>query len=205
VAAGREPVVLLPGAPVSFELGRAAYRASEESWEEAGRPLAVATLRALSDELFVDVDVTKSPVVFRDARAEDPRLDNENPDIHSDGVQLHLYIPEGRGLAAWLAIPEPGGPVRLHSIGGAGADVELSARWHRTTTGYSMELAVPLALLGARPGSVMGLQLVVNDMEPGRMRRRGQLVLSGGAGERTYLRGDREHPLSFTRFVIGDV
>ena len=204
-AAGLEPVVLLPGAAVSFELGRAAYRASEESWEEAGRPVAVATIRALSDELFVDVDVTKSPVVFRDAGAEDPRLDNENPDIHSDGVQLHLYIPEGRGLAAWLAIPVPGGPVRLHSIGGAGADVELAARWHRTTTGYSMELAVPLALLGARPGSVMGLQLVVNDMAPGRSRRRGQLVLSGGAGERIYLRGDREHPLTFTRFVIGDV
>jgi hypothetical protein len=38
---------------------------------------------------------------------------------------------------------------------------------------------------------VVGLDLVVNEMPAGRERRRGQLVLSGGAGEYVYLRGDR--------------
>ena len=203
--ANRQPVPLLPGAPVTFDLGRAAYRSSEESWDEAGGPAASVSLRAVDGELLVDVAVRKSAVVFRARDAEDPRLDNENPEIHSDGVQLHIYVPEGRGLAAWLAIPEPDGRVRVGAIGGAGAEVPLSARWSATTHGYSMTLAAPLAALGAHSSSVIGVQLVVNDMAPGRMRRRGQLVLSGGEGERIYLRGDREHTATYLRFVIRDV
>ncbi|HET9012705.1 MAG TPA: hypothetical protein VFN38_12860, partial [Gemmatimonadaceae bacterium] len=35
------------------------------------------------------------------------------------------------------------------------------------------------------------LDVVVNETAPGRERRRGQLVLSGGAGDFVYLRGDR--------------
>jgi hypothetical protein len=49
------------------------------------------------------------------------------------------------------------------------------------------------------------VQVVVNDMAPSRARRRGQLVLAGGAGEHVYLRGDRENPIVFTRFLLGDV
>jgi hypothetical protein len=202
--ADRPPVPLLPGAPVTFELGRAAYRSSEESWDEAGGPAASVSLRAVDGELLADVAVRKSAVVFRARDAEDPRLDNENPEIHSDGVQLHIFVPEGRGLAAWLAIPEPDGRVRVGGIGGAGAELPLSARWSVTANGYSMTLAAPLAALGAHSSSVIGVQLVVNDMAPGRVRRRGQLVLSGGEGERIYLRGDRERAATFLRFVIRD-
>jgi hypothetical protein len=59
--------------------------------------------------------------------------------------------------------------------------------------------------LGARPGSVIGAQVVINDMAPARTRRRGQLVLAGGAGEHVYLRGDRESPIVFARFLLRDV
>jgi hypothetical protein len=201
----RAPVALSAGTPVVFDLGRDSYRISEEGWEEAGRPSARLTFGVRDGLLSLAVDVTKSPLSFRPADAADPRLDNENADIHSDGVQFHLYVPEGRGLASWLAIPEPGGLARVHPGSGAGADVQLSARWHSTAGGYSMDLAVPLAPLGARSGSVIGVQVVVNDMAPSRTRRRGQLVLAGGAGEHIYLRGDRESPVVFTRFLLGDV
>jgi hypothetical protein len=201
----RAPIALPTGAPVVFELGRDAYRISEESWEEAGRPSAKLSFRVGEGILLVDLDVTKSLPSFRPVDAADPRLDNENADIHSDGVQLHLYVPEGVGLASWLAIPEQGGRARVHAGTGAGADVQLSARWHPTTGGYSMNLAVPLAPLGAHAGSVVGVQVAVNDMAPSRTRRRGQLVLAGGAGEHVYLRGDRENPVVFTRFLLGDV
>jgi Heparinase II/III-like protein. len=204
-SSSRAPVPLTPGTPLVFALARHSYRISEESWEEAGRPTARLSFRLLDDLLSLDVDVAKSPLVFRSADSADPRLDNENADIHSDGVQLHLYVAEGRGLASWLAVPEPGGGVRVHAGSGAGADVHLSARWHPTHDGFSMRLAVPLAALGALPGGVIGVQVVVNDMAASRARRRGQLVLAGGAGEHVYLRGDRENPVVFTRFVLGDV
>jgi hypothetical protein len=174
------------------------------SWEEAGRPTARLALRAFEGTLSLDVDVMKSPIIFRPADALDPRLDNENPDIHSDGVQLHLYVPEGRGLASWLAVPEPDGRVRIHPGTGAAEAVSPSSSWHPTGAGYHMSLTVPLALLGARPNAAIGLQVVVNDMGPSRVRRRGQLVLAGGAGERIYLRGDRENAVAFTRFLLPD-
>jgi hypothetical protein len=204
-SAARPPAMLAPGVAALFNLGRDAYRTSEESWEEAGRPRADVALRIVGDSLKVNVDVVKSPLSFRAADAPDPFLDNEDPDINSDGVQLHLYVPQGRGLASWLAVPDAGGRVRVHPGSGTGADVPLAAGWHLTADGYAMSLAIPLAALGARRGSVIGAQVVINDMAPARTRRRGQLVLAGGAGERVYLRGDRESPIVFARFLLGDV
>ncbi len=204
-SATRPPTTLVPGIAARFILGRDSYRTSEESWEEAGRPRADVALTLAGDSLTVDVDVIKSPLAFRAADAADPQLDNEDPDINSDGVQLHLYVPRGRGLASWLAIPDAEGRVRVHAGSGTGADVPLAARWRLTSDGYSMSLAVPLAALGARRGSVIGAQVVINDMSPARTRRRGQLVLAGGTGEHVYLRGDRESPIVFARFLLGDV
>lgn len=204
-SASHAPRLLSSGEAVSFALGRDSYRTSEESWESAGRPRADVVFRYEDGILSVSVDVEKSPLYFRPADATDPRLDNENPDINSDGVQLHIYIPRGRGLASWLAIPEPDGGVRLHAGAGQGIEAPLRARWRPTAAGYSMHLALPISALGVRTGQVMGAQVVVNDMTPHRARRRGQLVLTGGAGERVYLRGDRESPVAFTRFVLGDV
>jgi hypothetical protein len=203
-SAARAPRALSSSAPTVFELGRDAYRTSEDSWEEVGRPTARLVLRVLDGTLSLEVDVTKSPLVFRPSDAIDPRLDNENPDINSDGVQLHLYVPEGRGLASWLAIPEREGRVRVHPGTGAAAELRLASNWHPTVDGYHMSLTLPLAPFGARPNGVIGLQVVVNDMGRSRVRRRGQLVLAGGAGERIYLRGDRENAVVFTRFVLPD-
>jgi hypothetical protein len=204
-SSAQPPVVLRAGAPVVYELGRDSYRISEESWDEAGRPAARLTFLLMNDLLSLDVDVTKPALFFRPPDAPDPGLDNENVDIHSDGVQLHLYVPQGRGLASWLAVPQPDGSVRVHPGSDAGADVPLSARWHPSDGGYSANPAVALSALGASPSSVVGVQVVVNDMAASRARRRGQLVLAGGATERIYLRGDRENPLVFTRFLVGDV
>jgi hypothetical protein len=47
-----------------------------------------------------------------------------------------------------------------------------------------------------RPGEVIDFDLLVNRMLPGRMRRAGQLVWSGGGGW-VWLRGDRQDPARF--------
>jgi hypothetical protein len=80
--------------------------------------------------------------------------------------------------------------------------VPLDASWRRTPTGYEVRLAVPLAALGPGPAYAVAADVIVNDMAPGRERRRGQLVLSGGAGEFIYLLGDRQPPARYLHFVV---
>ncbi|HKV50348.1 MAG TPA: heparinase II/III family protein [Gemmatimonadaceae bacterium] len=201
-AAVRVPVA--PNAPLVFALGQEAYRRSEDTWIEAGSPRATVRVRAEHTDLVVAIDVCKTPVVFRAAGAGDPRLDNEYPDIHSDGVQLHVWTDTTSTPLAWLLVPEePSSAVRVHIPDGARRDVSLAAAWHRTPAGYAMELRVPLAALETARDGVIAMQVVVNDMASGRERRRGQLVTSGGAGEHVYLRGDRESPARALRLRVG--
>ena len=48
------------------------------------------------------------------------------------------------------------------------------------------------------------LDVLVNETTAGRVRRRGQLVLSGADGEFVYLRGDRHEPERLLRFSLAD-
>ncbi|HEY4130755.1 MAG TPA: hypothetical protein VGM50_09055, partial [Gemmatimonadaceae bacterium] len=75
--------------------------------------------------------------------------------------------------------------VRNRSIEGWESTHAISASWRRQSHGYSMRIEVPVAL------QPTALDVVVNEMPQGRVRRRGQLVMSGAVGEFTYLRGDR--------------
>jgi hypothetical protein len=202
VAIEPELIPRAPSAPLEFELASDSYRMSEESWPEAGCPRATVSLRVEGHDLVVNVDIRKSPLAFRPDDAPDPMLDNEHPDIHSDGVQFHLAAPDWPAPAGWLVVPEPGDRVRVRRVEGARADVPLAATWQPTASGYAMRLAITVDALGDRRASPLGLQVVVNDMAPGRERRRGQLVLSGGAGEFIYLRGDRESPEHFRQFLL---
>ena len=188
--------------PVTVRLGRAAYRMSEDSWEEAGRPEADVSIRARGGELVLDVEVRKASVIFRDSSAPDPDLDNEHPDIHSDGVQLYVHATGWDEPAAWLAVPERDtGGVRLRRVPGSRPGVPLRAEWQPTATGYRLQLRIPLDSLGSRLDLPVALDVLINDMDPGRERRRGQLVLSGGGGY-VYLQGDRQSPLRFLRVHI---
>jgi len=196
-------IPLAPDAPLAYDLGQDAYRQSEDTWAAAGSPRATVRVSGNGDQLAITIDVHKTPLVFRAGDALDPGLDNEYPDIHSDAVQLHIWTDAASPPLAWLAVPEEASQaVRVHVAEGARRDVQLAATWHRTPEGYRMELRVPLHVVESARDGVVAMQVVINDMAPGRERRRGQLVLSGGAGEHVYLRGDRESPLHALRFRI---
>jgi len=194
---------LRPGsAPVDYVLAKLEYRPSEVSWAEAGAPRAEVHVSLQGGCVHVVVEVKKTPVVFRDRDAADPALDNEHPDIHSDGVQFYVMTPRWHEPAAWLIIPENEQTrPRVRAIDGSRSNVPLNATWGKTKGGYQITLSIPMQALGNQTPTPFSLDVIVNDMAPDRERRRGQLVLSGGAGEFVYLRGDRHDAARFLHFT----
>jgi hypothetical protein len=167
------------------------YRRSEAPYDPE-RFSAQAWVNWDGDALYLAVEVNKPGLVFRGTDAAPLELDNEPEDIHSDGLQLYL----GHDGEAWgfLVVPQDGGAIHTRSIG-APAQAKGSGSWAATDAGYLLTLRLDhpgIALLG--PGARLRLDLLINEMQPERLRRAGQLVWSGGNGW-IYLRGDR-HDLS---------
>jgi hypothetical protein len=189
-----EPVIvgnwdaIVPEAAV-LTLQQRDYRRSESEYATLGRFRARIAVFTQGTKLYFGVDVMKHPRCFRPEHAPDPALDNEPPDIHSDGVQCYL---DWHGWSGYLLVPEEGREtMRVAVVNGTAGDGALVAGWWRATgEGYralvAIELGRPLAV-----GERVPVNVVVNEMHPGRMRRAGQLALSGGGGW-VYLRGDRE-------------
>src|SRR5256886_1450659 len=123
------------------------------------------------------------------------RLDNEPDEVHSDGLQLYLRDLESGDVAGWLVVPEgqDRGGVRVRAAGGSpGVPDRVEGAWRRTQRGYRVTLAVAWPdWHRAHVGGRVGFDLIINEMLPGRVRRAGQLVWSGGNGW-VWLRGDRE-------------
>jgi hypothetical protein len=189
--------------PLQIRLSRAQYRRSEEDWREAGAPEALISLGATGDELFIEVSVRKSGLSFAPAGVENP-LDNEHPDVNSDGLQLHASVSDaaGRRTFSWLVVPEEGGSVRVTSR--AGDSPAVAGSWRPTRQGYQVLLRVARAGVASTTTAPLWLDVVVNEMGAGRERRRGQLALCAGPGEWVYLRGDRSDPRHHVAFRVAD-
>jgi hypothetical protein len=184
------------GRPIYFDLGERHYRRSEQNWHEAGEPSATVVLSWQRRSLDVVVDVPRSDRTFAPRDARNP-YDNEPADINGDSVALFIGSREGR--AAWLLVPEADPPnVRVRRIEGWNLPQDISARWERSSTGYRLFISL------AADTPPYAFDVIVNEMPRGRERRRGQLVLSGGAGEFVYLRGDRHEPERLITLRISD-
>ncbi len=173
-------------------LGIDHYRQSEMPYDASRSVRARAAVAVTRHAVVFAVDVVKEDLVFRGADDANPRLDNEQADIHSDGVQCYV------GRDAWsgvLGVPDRNShDVRCVSLNtNAPAVPEFSGQWCTTSQGY----AVVMACVFESPldqGERFPVEFVVNEMYSNRERRAGQLVLSGGRGW-VYLRGDRESPV----------
>ena len=184
---------------VELHMGEKHYRRSELPWSDAGAPTALVRLFATPRSLMLDVEVTKAGAVhFAPARAAND-MDNEPPDINSDGLQLYLAPMESPGTR-WLLVPENGSTSVRITAPEAGDAVRAS--WRAIAGGYAVHCELPLTDDMRRAG--FDLDVIVNEMPPDRERRRGQLVLSGSAGEWVYLRGDRQPRESFIPFALDD-
>jgi hypothetical protein len=175
-----------------LELDRAEqFRRADEAW---GGPEAFSARAYLNHEgstLFLAVQVTAPEPAFRPRGAANPEWDNENPDIHSDGIQVYV---DAVGFLGWLIVPDADDPSRLKVsvVGGTDAEPEMVSRgaWMPIERGYCMCCAIELS----DDVGDFGFDLYVNRFREGRERRVGQLVWSGAQGTRLYLAGDR--PLS---------
>ena len=184
------------GQSIYFDLAERHYRRSEQTWHEAGEPSASVVLSWQHRGLELVVDVPRSDRTFAPRDASNV-YDNEPPDINGDGVELFLRWREGR--AAWILVPElDSSNVRVRRIEDWNMPQEISARWEKSSTGYRIFASMPADT------APYGFDVLVNEMPRGRERRRGQLVLSGGAGEFVYLRGDRHEVERLITLRISD-
>lgn len=195
--------VLAPGRPFTLELGERHYRRSEQPWSQAGAP--EATLRVAAGTAFVDIEISVRKVdpTFAPPRAVNP-LDNEDPDINSDGVQLYLDVPGANATASWILVPEAAPTVRITPRELRGAVPPLTATWRLTPDGYQVRCGFPRGAQGLGVDRHFRLNVVINEISRQRERRRGQLVATGSDGEWVYLRGDREDPRRMLSFEIPD-
>jgi hypothetical protein len=201
-AAGDEPrhaVVLKPEHPVRVMLGGESYRRSEETWEDAGSPTAEIVFENENGELVIEAAATNVDRTFA-APGGVNRLDNEQADVNGAGIQLYLRTDEAS--AGYVLVPNlVDATVNARPIGGWGSEIPVEATWTAIDNGYVVEIHV----LGVSSGTVIDVDLIVNEKPTGRERRRGQLVLSGGSGEFVYLRGDRHDPDRLIPMLLTDV
>lgn len=177
------------------------YRRSDEAYPGPEDFSAVCAANWDDEALYLAVRVSKPDVWLRPRDAAPLLLDNEPDDIHSDGLQIYIGRGDGETAAAtgFLIVPDADGPeLRVRRAGGTVGDpATVRGRWRRTEDGYVVTLAVawPEDLV-THVGGRVGFDLIVNEMLPGRERRAGQLVWSGGNGW-VWLQGDRQDPARF--------
>jgi hypothetical protein len=171
------------------------YRRSEEPYPGPDQFAASAAVHWDEHGLYVGVDVRNPELRIRGAAEPPLRLDNEPDDIHADGVQVYVRPAPDRPVYGFLVVPSgEDGSLRIRAATGTEGDPAMvRGGWQPTEEGYSLTLGIALPEWSARPGEVIGFDLLVNRVEEGRQRRSGQLVWSGGGGW-VYLRGDRQDP-----------
>lgn len=177
------------------------YRRSEEPYPGPEEFSATALAAWNDDGLYLGVDVVKPEVLPRPGDSPPLQLDNDPDDIHADGIQVYVRTAEGAVYGFLVALAEDG---RIRASGAsdtAGRAGMVTGAWQPGATGYTMTIRLALPDWNPRGGDVLGFDLLVNERHPGRLRRAGQLVWSGGGGW-VYLRGDRQPAESFGRLEL---
>jgi hypothetical protein len=180
------------------------YRRSEEPYAGPEEFSATATVNWSDEAVYLAIDVIKSEVIPRNPKAAPLRLDNEPDEIQVDGVQVYFMLPPEDTVSGFLIVPstEDGAVIVREIAGNAGTAHDVQGRWAPIDGGYRLTLAItPPGWSGVRRGDLIGFDLLVNEMQSGRLRRAGQMVWSGGGGW-VWLRGDRQEPSRFGKLEL---
>ena len=174
------------------------YRRSEDAYP--GPDELSATAYAAWDEraLYLAVAITKPELCLRPGGAPALKLDNDPDDIHSDGLQVYVAPLANPSTQNGGGVPASGYLRAQPTSDTRSAPTQaVTGGWQRTPAGYCVTVAIPWPE-GIYPhaGARVSFDLIVNELLPGRLRRVGQLVWSGGGGW-VWLRGDRQDPSRF--------
>ncbi len=173
------------------------YFRSEEPYQDPEQFSATAYVNTDLNQLYLAVVVTKPDFLVRGADAPPLDLDNEQDDIHSEGVQVYYRTSSGEARAYLIRPTETGGIIARAIPGSPSELVALSGGSMRTDDGYVLTVALPCDGLSAAPDrSTMTFDVCINEMREERVRRAGQLAWGGGGGW-IYLRGDRRADTSW--------
>jgi hypothetical protein len=174
------------------------YRRSEEPYSGPEEFSARAYVNWDHAAIYLAVQVTKPELVVRDPDTPPLKLDNEPDEIHTDGIQVYLRLPEDEVVFGWLIVPSSAGDLIVRAVRETAAEPDwIRGSWQPTEQGYTITIAItPPGWTIPTAGEEAGLDLLINQMLPGRTRRAGQLVWSGGGGW-VWLRGDRQDPGRF--------
>ena len=180
------------------------YRRSEEPYPGPEEFSASATVNWSDEAIYLAIEVVKPEVIARHPQAGALRLDNEADEIHVDGIQVYFKLPLEDTASGFLIVPstESGALIARGIAGYAGSNEMVAGSWAPVEGGYRMTLAIsPPGWSSVSLGDEIGFDLLVNQMQLGRLRRAGQLVWSGGGGW-VWLRGDRQDPARFGRLEL---
>jgi len=192
--------------PFEVTLGAEHYLRTEPSWEEAGGPTAAVHVAVEGARVIVEVVAHTGVVVAPDS--DDNPLDNERAQVNADGVQWYWGVIDGRWRQAALCTPSGGGLHMARLVPGEWPLPQAAWTALEDDRGWRARFEWLLADLPVEADGTMAFALVVNERPPDRVRRCGQLVLSGrlaqapSAAAYAYLRGDRQAPASAIRLRL---
>jgi hypothetical protein len=209
-ASERVPLSEIAAAPgaLSFFLGEAHFRRSELDWVAHGEPTAVVTLAADRDSFLIHAAVRVAyPQIS--APLDAAWLDNELPDVNSSGIQIHLSGSElaqrEPAAAAVLVVPQAAQmEARVTAPGDDWRNALTECESRLDDAGFTVAVSLKREAIATAGASVFGVDVLANLLAPGRVRRSGQLVLTGAGGEWTWLQGDRQHPERHLKVRIAD-
>ncbi|MEP6765918.1 MAG: heparinase II/III family protein [Gemmatimonadaceae bacterium] len=195
----------LAGHPIKnaarFKLGEANYVGTEQTWAEADEPVATIQVGVTVHSLVIDVLARTGPIIIPNFH-EDNALDNERRDVNADGVQIHVGRKVGDPWsAAWIVIPDRSSLPNARVTPVTASSSVIETHWALAEGAWVMRCLIPLGDLQLDTDGTIALEVIVNERSSDRVRRRGQLVLSGGGGY-GYLRGDRTDSTNALTFRV---
>lgn len=192
--------------PLRVVLGESHYLRTEQSWAESGSPTATLQMTADESRIVIDVVANTGEVVPPDG-ADNP-LDNERAQVNADGVQWYWGASHGGWAQGALCTPSDRALLMTRLVPGDWPLPHASWTPLPDESGWRVRFEWRRADLPVEPDGAIAFELVVNERPPERVRRRGQLVLSGrradppSAAAFAYLRGDRQAPAHAVRIQL---